>query len=60
MKKSWTRKKSIVLVCGKCHVCGKELLSNQGGWIVNGEGRKFHEDHKGNSCFDKYIARRRV
>ena len=60
MKKSWTRKKTLVLVCGKCHECGKELLSNQGGWIVNGEGRKFHEDHKGNSCFDKYIGRKRV
>ena len=34
MKKTWVRKKQTVLLCGTCQECGRQLLSNEGGWII--------------------------
>jgi len=54
VKKSWVKKKSTVLVCGTCQECGRELLSNQGGWIVTHKKQYFCHDGKDGSCFDNY------
>jgi len=32
-KKVW-KKKEVVRLCGICEECNKELLSNEGGWII--------------------------
>lgn len=53
-KKGWVKKKSTVLVCGTCQECGRELLSNQGGWIVTHKKQYFCHDGKDGSCFDNY------
>jgi len=54
-KKTWSRS-NLTLVCGKCTICERELLSNEGGWIINAEKKHFcHHYNNGLSCFDKYI-----
>ncbi len=54
-KKTWSRS-NLTLVCGKCTICERELLSNEGGWIINAEKKHFCEHYNGTeSCFDKYI-----
>ena len=52
--KTWNKSKALI-ICGWCNVCQKELLSNEGGWIVNAEKKHFCHDGKDGSCFDKYI-----
>jgi len=53
-KKTWSRK-NITLVCGYCLMCKRQLLSNEGGWIINAEKKYFcHHYNRGESCFDKY------
>ena len=55
-KKTWSRK-NITIVCGYCLMCKRQLLSNEGGWIINAEKKHFCEHYGENtqSCFDKYI-----
>ena len=55
-KKTWSRK-NITIVCGYCLMCKRQLLSNEGGWIINAEKKLFCEHYGENtqSCFDKYI-----
>ena len=54
-KKTWSRK-NLTLVCGYCLMCKRQLLSNEGGWIINAEKKYFcHYYNNGQSCFDKYI-----
>ena len=48
-KKGWVKKKSTVLVCGYCKECGKQLLSNEGGWIVTHKKEYFCHDGKDGS-----------
>jgi hypothetical protein len=48
-------KKVILKSCGKCHWCGKEHMSNEGGWIINAEKLNFCHSLD-NSCWDQYIA----
>jgi hypothetical protein len=40
-------------------MCKRQLLSNEGGWIINAEKKHFCEHYGLNteSCFDKYINR---
>ena len=52
--KTWNKSKAL-LICGWCNVCQKELLSNEGGWIVNAEKKHFCHDGRDGSCFDKYV-----
>ena len=52
--KIWDKSKAL-LICGWCNVCQKEMLSNEGGWIVNAEKKHFCHDGRDGSCFDKYI-----
>ena len=56
-KKTWSRK-NITIVCGYCLMCKRQLLSNEGGWIINAEKKHFCEHYGENtqSCFDKYIT----
>ena len=56
-KATWRKNKLSVRVCGHCFMCNKELLSNEGGWIINAEHKFFCETHSENvdSCFDKYL-----
>ena len=35
-------------------MCERELLSNDGGWIINAEKKYFCHDGKDGSCFDQY------
>ena len=51
--KTWNKSKAL-LICGWCNVCQKELLRNEGGWIVNAVKKHFCHDGKDGSCFDKY------
>jgi len=55
-KKTWSRN-NLTLVCGYCVMCKRQLLSNEGGWIINAEKKHFCEHYGLNteSCFDKYI-----
>ena len=55
-KKTWS-KRNLTLVCGYCIMCKRQLLSNEGGWIINAEKKHFCELYGINteSCFDKYI-----
>jgi len=55
-KKTWSRN-NLTLVCGYCVMCKRQLLSNEGGWIINAEKKHFCEHYGKNteSCFDKYI-----
>ena len=57
-KKTWSRS-NLTLVCGYCIMCKRQLLSNEGGWIINAEKKHFCEHYGENteSCFDKYINR---
>ena len=57
-RKTWVKKETVRL-CGYCEECNKELLSNEGGWIINAEKKHFCEHYGVNteSCFDKYINR---
>ena len=59
-KKTWS-KRILTLVCGYCIMCKRQLLSNEGGWIINAEKKHFceHYGEKTESCFDKYINIRR-
>ena len=40
-------------------MCKRQLLSNEGGWIINAEKKRFCEHYGENteSCFDKYLNR---
>ena len=55
-KKTWSRS-NLALICGYCVMCKRQLLSNEGGWIINAEKKHFCEHYGVNteSCFDKYI-----
>ena len=37
-----------------CEECNKELLSNEGGWIITHTKKYFCHDGKDGSCFDNY------
>jgi len=52
-KKTWSRK-NLTLVCGYCLMCKRQLLSNEGGWIINAEKKYFCHEGRDGSCFDKY------
>ena len=52
-KKTWSRS-NLTLVCGKCTICERELLSNEGGWIINAEKKYFCHEGRDGSCFDQY------
>ena len=54
-KKTWNKSKDRVFVCGYCNYCHKELLNNEGGWIINAEKKHYCHDGRDGSCFDKYI-----
>ena len=54
-KKTWSRN-NVVIVCGYCLMCKRQLLSNEGGWIINAEKKHFcHSYHGKPSCFDRYL-----
>ena len=46
--------KTILKSCGFCHWCGKEHMSNEGGWVINAEKLNFCYDGDG-SCYDQYF-----
>ena len=52
-KKTWSRK-NLTLVCGYCLMCKRQLLSNEGGWIINAEKKYFCHEGRDGSCFDQY------
>ena len=56
-KKGWV-KKNVVRLCGICEECNKELLSNEGGWIITHTKKYFCHDGKDGSCFDNYCQRK--
>ena len=53
VNKAWYKSKAVRL-CGWCNTCKKELLSNEGGWIITAEKKYFCHDGRDGSCFDKY------
>ena len=58
-KKGWVKKKSTVLLCGTCEECGRQLLSNEGGWIISYNNKKYYcHDGKSGSCYDNYCERK--
>ena len=59
MKKTRVRTKDSVRICGYCQECNKELLSNQGGWIISYNNKKYYcHDGKDGSCYDNYCQRK--
>jgi hypothetical protein len=54
VKKTWTKSKKRVFICGYCNWCQKELLNTMGGWIITHTKKHFCHDGKDGSCFDKY------
>jgi hypothetical protein len=48
------KRKEILKSCGFCHWCGKEHMSNEGGWVINAEKLNFCYDGDG-SCYDQYF-----
>ena len=53
--KTWNKAKNKTFICGYCDWCKKELLSDEGGWIINLERKYFCHNGKDELCFDKYI-----
>jgi len=53
-KKSWIKSKVKSFICGYCKECNKQLLSDEGGWIVTAKRQYFCHDGKEGSCFDNY------
>ena len=52
--KTWNKQNSVRL-CGYCEECNKELLSNEGGWIISYNNKKYYcHDGKDGSCYDNY------
>ena len=59
MKNKTWKKQSSVLLCGYCEECNKELLSNEGGWIISYNNKKYYcHDGKDGSCYDNYCERK--
>ena len=57
-KKTWVKsRKQLEIHCGNCLMCDKQLMSNEGGWIINANKDYFCERHRPNkhSCFDEYL-----
>ena len=59
VNKTWDKTKAVMAV-GWCNVCKKELLSNDGGWIVTAEKKHFCHDGKDGSCFDNYCEEQKL
>ena len=56
--KTWNKQNSVRL-CGYCEECNKELLSNEGGWIISYNNKKYYcHDGKDGSCYDNYCERK--
>ena len=53
-KKGWKKQKLKSLICGYCQECNKQLMSDEGGWIVTAKKQYFCHDGKDGSCFDNY------
>jgi hypothetical protein len=53
-KKGWKKQKVQSLICGYCKECDKQLMSDEGGWIVTHKREYFCHDGKEGSCFDNY------
>jgi len=53
-KKGWKKPKLKSLICGYCKECNKQLMSDEGGWIVTLKKEYFCHDGKDGSCFDNY------
>ena len=56
-RKTWVKRESVRL-CGICEECSKELLSNEGGWIITASKKYFCHDGRDGSCFDNYCQRK--
>ena len=57
-KKTWNKSKNRTFICGYCDWCKKELLSDEGGWIITHTKKYFCHDGKDGSCFDNYCKRK--
>jgi len=53
-KKGWKKPKTKSLICGYCKECNRQLMSDEGGWIVTAKKEYFCHDGKDGSCFDNY------
>ena len=56
-KKTWVRNKTQSLICGYCETCNRELMSDEGGWIITAEKKYFCHEGKNGSCFDNYCVK---
>ena len=57
-RKTWVKRETVRL-CGYCEECNKELLSNEGGWIISYNNKKYYcHDGKDGSCYDNYCERK--
>ncbi len=55
-KKTWVRKKHQSLICGYCETCNRQLMSDEGGWIITANKQYFCHDGRDGSCFDNYCV----
>ena len=58
VRKTWNKTKDRIFVCGYCNMCEKELLNNEGGWIITASKKYFCHDGRDGSCFDNYCERK--
>ena len=58
-KKTWSRK-NVVIVCGYCLMCKRQLLSNEGGWIINAEKKYFCHHYMVQKVASINIQRRNI
>ena len=56
-KKTWVRSKEQSLICGYCETCNKQLMSDEGGWIITANKQYFCHNGKDGSCFDKHCGK---
>jgi len=59
-KKTWVRPKQQSLICGYCETCSKQLMSDEGGWIITATKKYFCHDGKDGSCFDNYCEEQKL
>ena len=59
IKKAW-KKPEKSFMCGYCEECGKQLISDAGGWIITATKKYFCHDGKDGSCFDNYCEEQKL
>ena len=58
--KKLLKKPTKCFICGYCESCNKELINDEGGWIITATKKYFCHDGKDGSCFDNYCEQQKL